>query len=292
MSLSPQAIRASYAACRRVGREARSNFRIAFLLLPRQKRAATEALYAFMRHSDDLVDDARPPQAAEEALAQWRSDLERALSEKPPSQSPEPGRALLPALVDTVRTFQIPAEYLRAVLDGMEMDLRQRRYRTFDELQLYCQRVASAVGLACIHIWGFSGRDALGLARDAGIALQLTNILRDLVEDAAADRVYLPLDDLRQCGYAADDFERRVVSPSFYRLMELEIVRAERFYRSGTKLLDRLSPEGRRIFGVMIDTYHNLLMQIKRRPADVLARRMRVSLPKRLGIAARWMFVR
>ena len=155
--------------------------------------------------------------------------------------------------------FQIPPEHLFAVLDGVEMDLDRRRYETFDELRQYCDRVASAVGLCCIHIWGFRGPEAFAPARQAGIALQLTNILRDLKEDAAAGRVYLPIEDLRQCGYSADDLLAGVADQRFRRLMAMEVARAERFYAEGAELLDWLAPPGRRMFGLLMATYRALL---------------------------------
>ena len=171
------------------------------------------------------------------------------------------GRAILPAVVQTVREFQIPPESLLAVLDGVEMDLEPRVYATFDELAVYCERVASAVGLACIHIWGFLGGEQRPRApsRSAGLALQLTNILRDLSEDARRGRVYLPLEDLRACGYSAEELQNGVVNRPFLRLMEMEIDRAEQFYREAAELSRSLHKDGRRIFGLMMETYHALL---------------------------------
>ena len=333
VSVSPAAIEASYAACRKVVRRAGSNFPAGFVLLPRTQRRAMDALYAFMRHSDDLVDQAGADHSPREALARWRADLENALRQGGTGVSPvhkpagsgvspvhEPGGSgvspvlscfkgdspifvdtkigtvpastdsalLLPALADAVGRFCIPPEYLCAVLDGLEMDLARPRYQTFADLTVYCERVASAVGLACIHIWGFRGPEALEPARQAGIAMQLTNILRDLREDAQAGRVYLPLDDLRQCGYAIEQLEQGVTSPAFRRLMEMEIGRAEEFYRGGAALLDMLDPAGRRIFGLMMATYHALLAKIARRPEDVFRRRIRLSRPRKLLLAARW----
>jgi len=230
---SPEAIRSSYAACRRVVRQAGSNFPAAFLLLPATKRRAMDALYAFMRHSDDLVDDPDPACPPADALARWRAAVEQALADDlsvPDLSVPNSiGQAILPALADTVRQFRIPPEHLLAVLDGVAMDLSQRRYATFGQLQTYCQRVASAAGLACIHVWGFSGPEALGPAQSAGIALQLINILRDLKEDALRDRVYLPLEDLEQCGYSVEELCRGAVTPAFRRLNEMEYARAEQF---------------------------------------------------------------
>jgi len=291
---SPEAIRSSYAACRRVVRQAGSNFPAAFLLLPATKRRAMDALYAFMRHSDDLVDDPDPACPPADALARWRAAVEQALGDDlsvPDLSVPNSiGQAILPALADTVRQFRIPPEHLLAVLDGVAMDLSQRRYATFGQLQTYCQRVASAAGLACIHVWGFSGPEALGPAQSAGIALQLTNILRDLKEDALRDRVYLPLEDLEQCGYSVDELRRGAVTPAFRRLIEMESARAEQFYRDGRRLLAWLGPSGQRIFGMITATYHALLEKIRRQPGEVFVRRIRLGWPQKLAIAARWMW--
>ncbi len=301
MNLSPEAIDASYDACHRLARRSRSNFYPCFLGLPRAKRRAMAALYAYMRHTDDLVDDSLPAELRRRSLAEWRTTLSRALQGRfdlwgrRPAQNVQPansdypvGRQLLPALVDTAQRYQIPSEHLTAVIDGVEMDLTQHRYETFDELERYCERVASAVGLACIHIWGFQGRQALEPARQCGIALQLTNILRDLKEDAQQGRIYLPLADLRQCGYSVEDLTRGVADERFARLMEYQIGRAEWFYEKGGELIHWLDPGGRRIFGMMISTYRALLKKIRRRPAVVLRRQIRLSRAKKLQIIARW----
>ncbi len=198
------------------------------------------------------------------------------------------GRSILPALANAVRRFQIPHEHLFAVFNGVEMDLDRHCYETFDQLRQYCDCVASAVGLCCIHIWGFRGPEAFAPARQAGIALQLTNILRDLKEDAAASRVYLPIEDLRQCGYSADDLLAGVADQRFRRLMTMEAARAERFYAEGAELLEWLAPPGQRMFGLLMATYRGLLRQISRRPAMVFRRRIRLGRLKKLQLLARW----
>jgi 15-cis-phytoene synthase len=201
------------------------------------------------------------------------------------------GRLILPAVAHTVREFHIPPQSLLAVLDGVEMDLEPRTYATWDDLAVYCERVASAVGLACIHIWGFRGDEALGPSRSAGLALQLTNILRDLREDAQRGRIYVPREDLRTCGYSAEELCRGVVNSSFLRLMDLLIDRAEQLYREAAHLTRWLHRDGLRIYGLMMATYHALLDALRRRPTDVFVRRIRVSRWRKLGLAARWMFL-
>jgi phytoene synthase len=364
MHESDKMVEASYRYCRRICRRAGSNFLAGFFLLPKHKRRAMWALYAFMRHSDDLVD--LPSQSPSEALAAWRAAVQWALHEgerderrgamahisplplgegpgvraagesqaahtstcphpnplpkgegtdispRPlvgegpgvraardlqiahTSNSPHPcplpkgeGTRILPALADAVRQFGIPHEHLFAVLDGMEMDLRRPSYQTFAELEEYCHRVASAVGLACIHIWGFDGPAALEPARRAGVALQLTNILRDLGEDAAAGRIYLPLEDFSSAGYSVDELRRGVANDGFLRLMRLEIARARRYYDTAEELMDHLSRDGRRIHGVLMDTYRRLLEKIERSPAEVLRHRIRLGRFEKLCIVAR-----
>jgi 15-cis-phytoene synthase len=304
MNYSRDDIEASYAFCRQMSRRAGSSFHAGFCLLPREKRRAMEALYAFMRHTDDLADAANSPlpkgegtdqsqamlAGRGEMLTAWRAALQRTLQGEPPlSASAFP--PVFPALADTVRRFSIPHEHLTAVIDGVEMDLTPQRFETFDGLERYCERVASAVGLACIHIWGFRGPDAFEPARQVGVALQLTNILRDLKEDSAAGRVYLPLDDLRQHDYAIDDLKAGVANDSFHRLMRFEIDRAKRFYRGGAELWNWLEPDGRRIFGLMTTTYWRLLQAIESRPAEVLRRRVRVGSLAKLAMFASWMFL-
>jgi phytoene synthase len=307
MNAGRDTIQTSYRFCRRMSRRAGSSFHAGFLLLPWEKRQAMEALYAFMRHTDDLADKPEPDRPPREALTAWRAALDASLrgdsSSDPPSalrlplsssaltlalSQGERGLTILPALADAMRRFCIPHEHLYAVIDGVEMDLDGRRYETFGELQTYCERVASAVGLACIHIWGFRGPEAFEPARRAGIALQLTNILRDVREDADAGRVYLPLADLRQCDYSADNLLAGVADPPFRRLMALEVARAERFYDDGRELMDWLDPAGRRIFGLMMATYRSLLRKIQRHPADVFRGPVRLSSFEKVRLVARW----
>jgi 15-cis-phytoene synthase len=306
MNCSADVLGLSYAACRLVSRQAKSNFYAGFLLLPPPQRRAMDALYAFMRHTDDLADNPQPVCQRSHALVCWRAELENALTGRfspadtaPPADTatagndpkappPQSGRALLPALADTVERYQIPPEHLHAVIDGVEMDLKVHRYETFVELEQYCQRVASAVGLACIYIWGFRGAEAIGLARKCGIALQLTNILRDIGADAAQDRVYVPLADLRACGYTVDELMQGVADKRFERFMACQIERAEQYYREGAPLLELLQPRGRRVFGMIMAVYRTLLQRIQQHPADVLSRRIRLNRLKKLQIALRW----
>jgi phytoene synthase len=272
-------VRASYQHCQRMARRASSSFYWSMWTLPAKKRAAMYSLYAFSRHTDDLSDSDRPMAQRRAQLEHWRSDLSAALQD-------EYRHPLLPSLIDTVRRFDIPDRYLFQIIDGVEMDLRWRRYETFQQLREYCQRVASAVGQACLHIWGFEGDEVWDPAADCGVAFQLTNILRDLGEDAARDRIYLPLEDLRRFDYSASDLLQGVADHRFRALLRFEVERAERLYDRGRVVLRYLRHDGRRMFLTMFHTYRGLLRVIDRRGGELFRRRLRLGLPQRVAIAA------
>jgi phytoene synthase len=268
----------SYRYCEEVTRREARNFYPAFLLLPAPKRRSMCALYTFMRIADDLSDGPMPIEQKRQQLADWRAGLRLALAGAYRHPS-------FPALHDTVTRYAIPQKYLEAVIDGVEMDLEPTVYRTFAELRNYCYHVASVVGLASIHVWGFHGEDALPLAEDMGIAFQLTNILRDLGEDAARGRVYLPLEDLERFGYDVDRLQRSVCDGAFRDLMRFEVERARGYYQTGWRLLPRLSPAGQAVFLMMARTYRALLREMEKRDYDVFRGRVRVPTWKKLAFA-------
>lgn len=276
---------ASYAWCRQLTRRTASNFYYSFLVLPRRKRRAMCALYAFLRRTDDLGDNALPRELRQSALAQWRLSLGRGLE----GQFDAP---LFPALADTVRRYRLDPAHLHDVIDGVEMDLDRCRYETFDELREYCYKVASAVGLCCVRIWGCTSEAAREPACNCGIAFQLTNILRDLKEDAERGRVYLPQEDLRRFGYTVEQLRRGEVNDAFRELMRFEIARAEEFYRAAAELPRWLDADGRAAFGAMTAIYRGLLEEIKRLDGDVFRRRVRLSAWRKLRIAGRWLLAR
>jgi phytoene synthase len=279
------ALRRSYGYCERLSRRQAGNFYPAFRVLPGPQRQAMCALYAFLRIADDLSDEPGEPADKRRALAGWRQGLDRALRG-------DYGHALHSALHDTVVRYAIPREYLEAALDGVEMDLAPVRYPTFADLRLYCYRVASAVGLACIHVWGFTGEQARAHAESAGIAFQLTNILRDLGEDAGRGRVYLPAEDLERFGYDPERLRRGERDEHFRALMRFQVERARGFYEAGWQLLPLLRPAGRAVFLVMARTYRGLLDAIERRDYDVFSSRVRLSRWRKLWLAARALPVR
>ncbi|MDG3005199.1 phytoene/squalene synthase family protein [Paludisphaera mucosa] len=273
----------SHRFCGEVARREARNFYHAFRLLPPDRRRAMCALYAFMRHSDDLADDEAPAADKVRALASWRRDLDDALAGKP---STWPG---LVALADTVRVAAIPPTLLHEVIDGVEMDLSPRRFADFDELADYCRHVASAVGLCCIHIWGYESEHgrAERLADRCGLALQITNILRDVREDAENGRVYFPADDLARHGVADRDLLAAKTGPALRRLLEDYAARAYGFYDEAAGLVPLVAPVGRPVLLTIVGIYRALLDEIVRRDYDVLAGRTSVPRWRKVAIALR-----
>lgn len=262
------AIDQSYQYCIRVARSRARNFYYSFVLLSSQQRKAMCAIYAFMRHCDDLSDE---PGASRAALEAWRAELDEALAGRLPSHP------LWPALHHTVRRFGIPHEYLREMIEGVSSDLEPRRIQTFDELYHYCYQVASVVGLTVVHIFGFDTESALPLAEKCGVAFQLTNILRDLSEDAARGRIYLPAEDLCRFGVTEDDLRAGRRTPEFLRLMQFEAARARSYYDESQPLLDLIHPRSRPSLWALIHIYSSLLERIERTGYDVFTRRIRLS---------------
>ncbi len=275
----------SYRYCDDVARREAGNFYPAFRLLPRPQRLSMGALYTFMRIADDLSDEPAHADVKRRALADWRSGMREAMQ----GRYAHPSHA---ALHDTVRTHGIPVEYLEALIDGVEMDLEPIEYRTFDDLRLYCYRVASVVGLCCIHIWGFRDERAKGLAEQAGLAFQLTNILRDLKEDAERGRVYLPTEELHRFGYDAVRLKRGVQDDAYRAMMRFEASRAQQLYDAAKPLAALLPPPGRAVYLMMSRTYRSLLNEIERRDYDVYRERVRVSRWKKLWLALQVLPVR
>jgi phytoene synthase len=273
----------SYRLCGQVARRAAKNFYLSFLLLPRDERRSMCALYAFLRRTDDLGDNESAVEVRRAALLRWRESLARALA----GAFDDP---ILPALADTVARYQVRPTDLQAVIDGVEMDLVKTAYATFGELELYCERVASAVGLSCIRIWGCRNPAADEPARNCGIALQLTNILRDVHEDLRYGRIYLPQEDLARCDYPVAALMAGQRDARFCALMRLEIARAESYYERGADLERYLEGDGRAIFWTIMSTYRALLDEIKRRDGDVLSSRVRLPMWRKWRIAVEGYF--
>lgn len=275
----------SYAYCEDVARREAANFYPAFRILPTPQRRAMCALYAFMRIADDRSDDPAPVDVRRGLLEAWRHGLDQALAghDEHPSH---------PALRHAVETFGIPAKYLHAVIDGVEMDLTPMRYETLDDLLRYCWHVASAVGLACIHIWGFADPQAKTHAEHAGYAFQITNILRDLKEDALRDRVYLPAEDLARFGIDPAGFRTGLADERYQALMRFEAERARGYYDSAWPLTGMLPAPGRAVFLLMARTYRGLLDEMERRRFDVFSSRVRVARWRKMLLALQVLPVR
>lgn len=272
------AVDQSYEYCIRVARSRAKNFYYSFVLLSKQQRKAMCAIYAFMRYCDDLSDE---PGATKAAIVRWRAELGEALEGR---FSDHP---VWPAFHHTVRRFGIPHEYFYAMIDGVLGDLEPRRIETFDELYQYCYRVASVVGLTIIHIFGFDTRSALPLAEKCGVAFQLTNILRDIREDAEKDRVYLPAEDMRTFGVTEEDLRAGTRNEAFLKLMRFEAARARSYYDQSATLLDLIHPRSRPSLWALISIYSRLLERIERSNYDVFAKRVRLPLWEKSWIVIR-----
>jgi phytoene synthase len=284
-----QSLSESYDYCGELTRRTAHNFRFSFLTLPADKRRAMNALYAFNRITDDLGDeDQTPVELRRASLAAWRESLRAALDRNCNIQqggSPKTAEVgtfgdhpALAAITDTVAQYRIPCEHLFAVIDGVEMDLGPVEMSTFTSLERYCYHVAGAVGLCCIHVWGFRDERAIPLAVECGLALQLTNILRDIGEDASLGRIYLPREDLHRFGYSAGDIGGGVINDRFLELMRFQTARVKTYYERAEGLFDHLEPHGKPILRAMLDIYGGLLREIERRQFDIFSKR--VSLPK------------
>jgi len=265
----------SYAYCMRVARTRARNFYYSFLLLSREQKRAMCAIYAFMRFCDDLSDEEG---ATEAGIQQWRGELDDALEGRF-SDNP-----VWPAFHDAVNRYAIPHRYFREIIDGVSSDLQPQRLETFDQLYRYCYQVASVVGLTVIHIFGFESPRAVELAEKCGIAFQLTNILRDVREDAERGRVYIPREDLVRFGVDLSNLRH---NEAFVRLMRFEVERARRYYAESLPLVDLVAKRSRPSLWALMQIYSRLLDRIEQANYRVLERRIGLPLWEKLMIAGR-----
>jgi phytoene synthase len=281
----------AYAACRSIAKREAKNFYYAFVALPLERRNAICAIYAFMRRADDLADDETlPREERRRLLNEWLSAWRQAASGE------VTGDPVFLAVRDATQRFKIPLELLDELVAGVTMDLDHApsgapdTYATFADLYRYCYLVASVVGLVCIRIFGYRDPRAEKLAEETGIAFQLTNILRDVSEDAARNRVYLPLDELAVHGVSLESLLHRAPAapPSISERSLLEAIakRAEVYYRSARELLPLINPESRPALWVLVSIYHGLLKRIERADYDVFSRRASVPMMQKLAILA------
>jgi len=293
----------SYDECHRIARAAHSNFYYAFFLLPKPRRDALAALYAFMRLVDDVADEGNDLAAKQRGLAKWRAAFDEAVTghsqvfdgtaAKPLPSEPLYGEAeVLPALVDTMQRYKMPARYLHDLISGAEMDLTLRAYPTFDRLREYCYRVAGTVGLTCAHVFGFHDPRALDLAEKLGLAFQLTNIIRDVHDDYAIGRVYLPEEDLARYGVSAQDFGKSEATLGVRELLRFETDRAWQCYEEGSALFGLIDPESRGALWLLVHTYSALLARIEYLDFAVFGERVRLSKAEKMLFIAKARFGR
>lgn len=242
--------------CQQKAAASGSSFYYSFLFLPKAKREAITALYAFCREVDDIADECKDPAVARIKLAWWRNEVRNLYTNNP--QHPVT-KALLPA----ISAYKMDEEHFLEIIDGMEMDLDQNRYADFKQLQLYCYRVASVVGLLSVQIFGYSNRNTLKYAHDLGMAFQLTNIIRDVGEDARRGRIYLPLDEIKKAGLTETDILHGHQSDNMQTLLDFQIERAESFYDRALKALPAEDKKAQRTGLIMAAIYRTLLREIK-----------------------------
>ncbi len=259
-------------------REAK-NFYYAMLTLPSERRHAVYVAYAFCRHCDDTVDAVASTEEKLAGLDYLRTRLDGAYA----GQAHEP---LFIALADVAEKYDIPGEYFHELLGGMERDLVQHRYSDFEDLQGYCYQVASVVGLICLQIFGYKDPVARNHAIDLGLAMQLTNITRDVGEDFEMGRIYLPQDEMARFGYSEDDLSRGVINDAFVNLMQFQADRARTYFKSGFKLPPYLSRRSRACPAILGQVYSKLLERIEASGFDVLRQRIALSKAVKLRITA------
>ena len=247
--------------CKQKVAQSGSSFTVSFIFLPKTQREAMTALYAFCREVDDVVDECTDYSVAQTKLNWWKSEVANLYAKTP--QHP-----VTKALQPVVTQFNLAQEHFLEIIDGMEMDLKFNRYEDFKQLQLYCYRVASVVGLLSAQIFGFKNRKTLKYAHDLGMAFQLTNIIRDVGEDARRGRIYLPLDELKKAKVTEDDILQSRQTPQIKELIEYQIERAECYYDKALRELPAEDAKQQRTGLMMATIYRTLLREIKRDSAE------------------------
>lgn len=281
--LTPLPVAESYRYCRQIARRRAKNFYYSFLLLDKPQKDAMCAIYAFMRQCDDLSDDpvSTDKAALHQSIRLWRLQLDRAL------RGDVADHPIWPAFCDTVQRYRIPHRFFHEMIDGITSDLEPQRMQTFKDLYRYCYHVASVVGLTIIHIFGFRSPRALLLAEKCGVAFQLTNILRDVREDAEAGRVYIPAEDLERFGITVEQLRSGHEDQPFRDLMRFEADRARCLYVESEPLMDLIDPKSRRSLWALREIYLRLLGKIETANYNVLSRRVAVSKPAKIALLLR-----
>jgi phytoene synthase len=277
----------AYDHCQRVAREHAKNFYYAFRTLPSKRRRAIYAAYAFCRLCDDIADDDTSVEDKRRRFAQTRDLLAHSLAPGDDGMSRNSLPPEFTALRDATATFGIPPVYYEEVIRGVESDLVKNRFESFEELKDYCYRVASVVGLICIEVFGYDDESAKEYAVEMGLAMQLTNILRDLKEDSGRDRIYIPLDEMARFGYSEGALKRGVINDSFRGLIAFQVERARGYYASSSRLFSLVSAESRACPRVLHAAYRAILDRIESSGYDVFSRRIGLSAAEKLMIAGK-----
>jgi phytoene synthase len=264
--------------CEDKARQSGSSFYHSFRFLPADRRRAITALYAFCREVDDVVDECSDANVARTTLNWWRAEVAAIYGGKP--QHP-----VAQALAPIVQRYNLSQEHLLEIIDGMEMDLDQPRYPDFKSLQLYCYRVASVVGLLSAEIFGYTDRKTLKYAHDLGIAFQLTNIIRDVGEDARRNRIYLPMDELQQFGVTAADILNSRETDNFRKLMAFQVERAQRYYKQALDQLPAVDRKPQRTGLIMAAIYQATLDEVVSSGCHVLKERVSLGTGYKLWLA-------
>ncbi len=270
------------AYCTDLTKKSGSNFYYSFLFLPGSRRNAMYTIYAFCKAVDSAVDEPPPGSDPKEELRRWRAELDACYGG-------EPNWPIMISLAHHAKALSIPKAYFEELIKGVEMDLVTTRYTTDDELSLYCYRVASVVGLICLHVFGTTSPHAQDYAVDLGMAFQLTNILRDIGTDADQGRIYLPLEDLVRFQCKDTDILARREQPALRELVQYEAAKARRYYDKAQAALESLPPHDRRaltVAEIMRAVYSRLLTRIERADHAIFGPRVRLSTSHRLALAA------
>lgn len=294
----PLQLTTAYSVCRHIARSAAKNFYYGFMVLPRRKRNALSAVYAFMRHADDIADDPGL------SFADRRERLQRFLDEyHEVAAGKKTDDPVFMALRDSQQRFKIPMDLLDKLVSGTLMDVSGElpqgnaqqpaiAYRTFDELYDYCYHVASVVGLVCICIFGYRDKSAEHLAEHVGVAFQLTNILRDVKEDASLGRIYFPQEDLDKLGVTAADIQQGSDREKLRPLLMMEAARARQFYRAADELMPLLDEDSQPALWTLVNVYRGILDKIELKDYDVFSERVRLTTTEKLKIMARGLLKR
>ena len=273
--------------CKQKTNDSHPSFLTAFIFLKKEKREALTALYAFCREVDDIADECQDHEIASKKLYWWRDEIDRLFEDKP--QHP-----VSKALHPFIECFNLSKNYFIEIIDGMEMDVKFNRYESFEQLELYCYRVASCVGILSAHIFGFKNKNTLTFAKNLGIALQLTNIIRDLGEDARRGRIYIPLDELKKFGVSEEEIISLKNSDKIKNLVKNQVDRARKFYSLAIKTLPEEDKKSQKIGLIMGNIYFVLLNEIfKDNPEKILNqktilpgfRKLRISILTMLGFS-------